>query len=368
MRRALLSLVVLSLVGVLLFLATQRIGGSRQHGPAEMYASLPEHGKSLPKLWQAPTFAYLDQSGQAATRDTFRGRPWIVDFIFTHCANACPMITSRLVLLQHALAGVDVAFVSFSVDPENDSPEVLAEYARTWNPQEPRWKLLSTKTAELRKTVEGFAVTVEPSSDPTNPIVHSSVFLLVDAEGWVRGVYDSNDVDARARLAVDARSLAGEAARPPPEPRLTGLSGSLGCAGCHSHSNLAPPLEGLFGHPVTLQGGTTVTADEDYLRRSILDPGAQIVAGYLPLMPSYAGALSEAQLAALVDEIRQKASAPGHAETATPAPLVVDPVCQMQVRAGPEAPHVSSEGHDYFFCSDACRKRFIADPHRFLHP
>jgi protein SCO1/2 len=365
MRRLLVPLIVAGLLaGALGFLASQRVAGSGQHGPAEMYASLTEHGKPLPKLWRAPDFTYEDQAGKSTTRETFHGHPWIVDFIFTQCSSACPMMTSRMVLLQRGLAGAHLSFVSFSVDPEHDTPAVLADYARQWNPQETRWTLLSTTPAQLRKTVEGFAVTVEPGTDPANRIVHSSIFELVDSDGWVRGVYDSNDSDARARLALDARSLAGEEMPSAPSAQPVGLSSSLGCAGCHAHPNLAPPLEGLFGRKVSLQNGQTVTADEDYLRRSILEPGAQIVAGYLPLMPSYAGEISDAQVGALINEIKRSAGAPRHEET-TSAALVNDPVCHMKVRASPEAPHATYAGHDYYFCSDDCRREFVARPKSF---
>ena len=70
---------------------------------------------------------------------------------------------------------------------------------------------------------------------------------------------------------------------------------SLGCATCHADNDTGrgPSLAGLFGKTVPLQGGKTVTADETYIRESILDPQAKIVAGYQPIMPTFKGLISE---------------------------------------------------------------------------
>jgi cytochrome c oxidase subunit 2 len=72
------------------------------------------------------------------------------------------------------------------------------------------------------------------------------------------------------------------------------------CASCHETRAIAPRLGGLFGKKVPLAGGKTVVADENYLRRALLDPAKEVVAGYRPLMPTYRGQLSEADIAALL--------------------------------------------------------------------
>lgn len=81
---------------------------------------------------------------------------------------------------------------------------------------------------------------------------------------------------------------------------------SLGCAGCHAGNGTvrAPPLQGVYGHIVALSDGTTVQADQAYLRDSILDPKKHVVAGYKPIMPSFTGAVSDAELEQLVAYIK----------------------------------------------------------------
>jgi cytochrome c oxidase subunit 2 len=74
------------------------------------------------------------------------------------------------------------------------------------------------------------------------------------------------------------------------------------CNTCHGQR--APTLAGLFGSTVHLQGGATVVADEDYIRESILQPSAKLVAGYPPIMPIFQGQLSEEQVTDLIAYIK----------------------------------------------------------------
>ena len=93
----------------------------------------------------------------------------------------------------------------------------------------------------------------------------------------------------------------------------------LACNTCHRPDSRGrgPVLDNVFGHPVQLHDGTTVTADENYLRESILQPAAKITAGYQPVMPAFQGLVSEEQLLALIEYVKSLSSAP-HAEPARP--------------------------------------------------
>jgi cytochrome c oxidase subunit 2 len=114
-------------------------------------------------------------------------------------------------------------------------------------------------------------------------------------------------------VALEARDYAAWLAREQPSSSLASegaaLFRSLGCSGCHGigSSVRAPPLEGLYGKPVPLSDGTTTVADDRYLRDSILQPRREIAAGYEPLMPSFAGRVSEDQVFALVAYIKSLA-------------------------------------------------------------
>jgi cytochrome c oxidase subunit 2 len=80
----------------------------------------------------------------------------------------------------------------------------------------------------------------------------------------------------------------------------------LGCAGCHEGAagEAAPSLVGIYGAEVALEGGGTLIVDDDYLRRSILAPRAEIVSGYPPIMPEFGGRLTDEELTALIEYVR----------------------------------------------------------------
>jgi mono/diheme cytochrome c family protein len=81
---------------------------------------------------------------------------------------------------------------------------------------------------------------------------------------------------------------------------------SLGCIGCHGAQNspIAPTLNGMYGKPVALEGGQTVTADDAYIKESILSPTAKVVKGFNPIMPSFQGKVNDDQISQLIDYIK----------------------------------------------------------------
>lgn len=91
----------------------------------------------------------------------------------------------------------------------------------------------------------------------------------------------------------------------------------LGCASCHRSDTQGrgPNLAGVYGKPVMLDNGTTVMADENYLRESILNPGSKVVAGFRPIMPTFNGIVNEEQMLALITYMKSL-SQPQHSQTA----------------------------------------------------
>jgi cytochrome c oxidase subunit 2 len=110
------------------------------------------------------------------------------------------------------------------------------------------------------------------------------------------------------RPAAFAEWLASSPAEGSPANEGEALLQDLGCRACHAATgtSIGPRLEGIFGHDVQLSDGSSVVADENYLRESILTPTAKIVAGYQPVMPPYGGRITEEQLTAIITYIRSK--------------------------------------------------------------
>ena len=167
----------------------------------------PEH--TLPVLFDAASFSLTDQDGKPFSSDQLRGRTWVADFVFTHCPGVCPRMTMQMAGLQKTLANSDLHFVSFSVDPERDTPEVLKAYAKTYDADPARWHFLTGEKAAMFKAARDMKLTAEPAGVLGPDIAHAEKFLLVDAQGRVRGAYDSKDDADMKQLAADAVTLTG---------------------------------------------------------------------------------------------------------------------------------------------------------------
>ena len=162
--------------------------------------------QGLPVFYDAPHFALTDQDGKPFDAEQLKGNVWIGAFIFTNCPGVCPVMTQKMAKLQEAIDAKDVHFVSFSVDPERDTPEVLKKYAQRFKADESRWRFLTGDKAAMLQTAAGLHLTAMPA-EGDRPIQHDEHFLLVDRQGRVRGVYASKDDEAMKQLASDAKTL-----------------------------------------------------------------------------------------------------------------------------------------------------------------
>ena len=165
-----------------------------------------------PRLFALPEFTLVERSGRPATLAALRGRPWIADFIFTRCAGVCPAMTARMAVLRTRLAGTPVRFVSFSVDPGNDTPEVLAHYAAAAGASADWWFVTGPMRELHALSTDGFklaAMENAPGAETADgPFLHSSKFVLVDGDGAIRGYYDSEDEGALRALEAEAPGAA----------------------------------------------------------------------------------------------------------------------------------------------------------------
>jgi protein SCO1 len=166
----------------------------------------------LERLAPAPQFQFTAQDGTTVSNADLKGKVWVADFIFTRCAGPCPVMTSRMAEVNQALSGKakDVELVSFTVDPEYDTPQVLKEYGERVGASPERWKFLTGPKDQIEATVmKGFlqALSREPSGVP----IHSTRFALVDRDGWIRGFLDGNDPELPQKLLMDIGDLLREA-------------------------------------------------------------------------------------------------------------------------------------------------------------
>ncbi len=179
-------------------------------------------GEDLPVYWDAPSFTLLDQRADTVGSSDLRGAPWVASFVFTSCTDFCPTITQRMAALRDRLEesgslGTRVRLVSFTVDPERDTPEVLREYAAAYGGSPPaEWAFLTGQDgpAVRRLIEEGFRLTASAPEHAQGDhdagdyqVMHSPRLVLVDSDGLVRGTYDATEPGAVDAVVADLRTL-----------------------------------------------------------------------------------------------------------------------------------------------------------------
>ena len=165
----------------------------------------------LEKFALVPEFTLTDQTGATLGSADLKGKIWVANFIFTRCKGPCPLSTLRMAELNKRLAKArkEVQLVSFTVDPDHDSPPVLAEYAKSSEADPAYWQFLTGPSADINDiVVKGL---LQPlAKEPDGTPAHSTRFVMVDANGWLRGYQDSADPEILQKLMIDLGDLLRE--------------------------------------------------------------------------------------------------------------------------------------------------------------
>jgi len=159
-----------------------------------------------------PDFKLSERGGSDVKLAQLRGKIWIADFIYTTCTDTCPLQTAAMAKLQKEFAAqANVQFVSVSVDPERDTPQVLSAYADKYEADRQRWYFLTGQRDQVIKLIrDGFHLSVaalRDSGEANGMIPHSPRFVLIDQQAQIRGYYDSRAMDSMARLRNDIATL-----------------------------------------------------------------------------------------------------------------------------------------------------------------
>ena len=166
--------------------------------------------QALPDLGQLPAFSLVDQSGRPVSAEALRGKVWVAAFFFTRCPSICPRITRRMRALQIAARdrAPALSLLSFSVDPEHDTPAVLSAYAQRFDADLRTWSFVTGDIEVVKRTVtDGFKLALDGKADPSaenGGIIHGSHLVLVDRALTIRGYYRSEDEQELSRLLIDA--------------------------------------------------------------------------------------------------------------------------------------------------------------------
>ena len=186
-------------------------------GMREMWLASERHDfRELPVLGQLTDFHLVERDGKKRSLHDLQGEIWFAGFFFTDCRGPCPTLISQMVELSRAVARTKgkVRIVAISVDPENDTPERLREYAQRMGVMGNFWLLTGPLPEVFRIAREGFKLAVEENPPAAVPLsgkmLHSTKVALVDGQGRIRGYYDGMGGDLLARALPDLGDLMHE--------------------------------------------------------------------------------------------------------------------------------------------------------------
>ncbi|OLC34259.1 MAG: hypothetical protein AUH81_12650 [Candidatus Rokubacteria bacterium 13_1_40CM_4_69_5] len=199
---------------------------ARRTAPAASEATL----EALGTYGVVPSFTLTERSGRRVSRDDLRGLVWVVDFIYTECTETCPTQSLQLARLQREFQdAADLRLVSITVDPEHDTPEVLARYAVRYGAGDRWWFLTGDKRDIYCLAQQGFHLGVVDPAAPAPPscgqalgfgparawashgskglVMHSARAVVVDGAARIRAYHLATDAESMARLRTNLRRL-----------------------------------------------------------------------------------------------------------------------------------------------------------------
>ena len=178
---------------------------------AYAYLQIKYRQPPLQKYRSLPDFQLVDQDGRSFGLGDLKGKVWLADFVYTTCPGPCPMVTRNVSQLQaDAFQNGGVRFVTFTMDPKNDSPAVLKQYGEKFHATPGKWIFLTGDPEKIFSLVRnGFTLAIADAT-PNAPIVHSTKLALVDRDGTVRGYYDGIGEVESEQILKDIQKLLNE--------------------------------------------------------------------------------------------------------------------------------------------------------------
>jgi protein SCO1 len=169
------------------------------------------HDQRLPTIGPAPDFTLTSQDGMRVSLRDYRGRVVAITFIFASCTDKCPLLTDKMARVQDKLGstfGSKIAFVSITVDPDRDTPEVLRQYAQNFGANLEGWAFLTGDPAAVREVGRKYGIVARKTA--SGDVDHTFLTSLIDPKGNLRVQYLGVRFDLE-EFRGDLLKLLGEA-------------------------------------------------------------------------------------------------------------------------------------------------------------
>ena len=155
-------------------------------------------------------FTFTNEQSEPFGSTDLQDSIWIANFIFTSCDTVCPQMTAEMIRLQAKMkeAGLDVTFISFTVDPEVDTPKIMKDYMAEFDQDEENWHML---TGYSQTEIETFArdqfQTIVQKPATSNQVIHGTNFYLIDRDGYLINEYNYNEAAYMEQVVTDVKKL-----------------------------------------------------------------------------------------------------------------------------------------------------------------
>jgi protein SCO1/2 len=173
-------------------------------GPKE--AVLNTEGKYDTLYHKIPYFEFTNQDGNKVSSNDLLGNIYVADFFFATCPTICPKMTTNMSYIQNKFKEKsDLKFISITVNPKNDTPKVLKEYAQKVHANTESWNFLTGDKEKIYDIAfNGFFVSTMKASIAPGGFLHSQMLILVDRKGHIRGYFDGTIYSEMKKDLTDA--------------------------------------------------------------------------------------------------------------------------------------------------------------------
>jgi protein SCO1 len=222
-KKALLSLCLVALLPVVSYLIVKTASDDAVIMPKHYFADsvidkVVDGKKVSDTVWhRLDNITLVNQLGDTVSLDDINGSIIIADFFFTRCPSICPTLTKNMKQLQDAMRMKDsrrridssyVRFISFTVDPERDTPDVLKRYADKYAINHDTWWFLTGDKKKIYDyALNELKLGLQDGEGVDSNFIHTSKFVLIDKRRNVRGYYDGLDSTSMSKLAEDLTLL-----------------------------------------------------------------------------------------------------------------------------------------------------------------
>jgi protein SCO1/2 len=214
-RLVLIALILVIAIPIAYFMVTQANTPALPFiNPTDVQSEMVDSSvQNIGRNHKIGAFRLLDEQNKIITDEVIKGKVCVVEYFFTTCGSICPIMNQQMQRVQTAFDG-NAAFeiLSFTVDPENDRPEQLLQYAKSHAYRAGQWHFITGKKEALYSLARTSFFVLKPAEaanlgDAGSDFIHTNNFVLVDQDRHIRGYYDGTNAAEVDQLILDIENL-----------------------------------------------------------------------------------------------------------------------------------------------------------------